>query len=296
MIIRTDKKQTRFSVIDNTGLNDPRLSYKAKGLLAYFLTKPDNWQVRMEDLLKHGKDGLDAIKAGMKELRENGYATLETGRDKHGHLLGKEWVIHESPIAGKPLSRFTDSGVSRRSGKPDNRENPIIGKTPPLLNTEGVVNTDVVVNTETTSAGENPDAQNQKKEKNTPPIPGAPPVVPVLFSESEWSGNPAGFSAEVLKSFPSVDAAYYFNRCRTWSRNKSAKSPDWIQQAADLIESDRLRGELRILQPSQPSSHDNTANNPTLGQPGTKPFLDQRNIAERAARVAERLGGRQNRR
>ena len=30
------KKQQRYSVIDNTGFEDPRLSYKAKGLLGYF--------------------------------------------------------------------------------------------------------------------------------------------------------------------------------------------------------------------------------------------------------------------
>ncbi|TKI88055.1 DNA-binding protein, partial [Bacillus wiedmannii] len=37
------KKDNNYSVINNTGLKDKRLSWKAKGILAYILTLPDDW-------------------------------------------------------------------------------------------------------------------------------------------------------------------------------------------------------------------------------------------------------------
>lgn len=40
-IIRV-KKDSNYSVINNTGLKDERLSWKAKGILAYALTLPDD--------------------------------------------------------------------------------------------------------------------------------------------------------------------------------------------------------------------------------------------------------------
>lgn len=283
MIVRTAKKQQRYSTVDNTGFEDPRLSYKAKGLLGYFLTKPDNWKIRMEDLLNHGTDGLDSIKTGLKELRQIGYAEIVIGRDHLGQLTGKEWVIHETPIVGKSTFRQpTDSGKNPRSGKPDYRENPIIGKSLDIVSTDYVVNTDDVVNTDTTSGAKNPDGRNQKKEK-APPIPAAPPV---LFTESEWIRNPGRFISALSELFPQADGQYYFNRCKTWSRNKQAKSSDWLQQASDLIESDRLRGELHTIQPISDAS--NTTPSGT-GRQGRLTF-DRADIAERARRTAERIG------
>lgn len=291
MIIRTAKKQNRFSIVDNTGFNDPRLSYKAKGLLGYFLTKPDDWQVRMEDLLKHGRDGLDGIKAGMKELRLAGYATLETGRDKQGHLTGKEWVIHESPITGKPLSRSTDSGLFRQSGNPDNRETPIIGKIPPLLNTEDVVNTDVVDNTDFTRTSAEKSNFDAEKAKKAPPVPAVPPV---LFSDSEFAGRFDRFETQFQIRFPdvvpdTVDLQHYFKRCTRWSHNRGAVSTDWIQFAADIINDDRQKGKLITPKPlHDANSGSNSPNQSGPGQSSANPAgFDRDAIAASARRVVE---------
>lgn len=90
-VIRTKKRITPFVQIDSTSLSDHRLSWRAKGLLAYLLTKPDGWQVRSEDLIKHGTEGRDAIRAAMKELQEFGYARLVNTPN------GREWEIYETP-------------------------------------------------------------------------------------------------------------------------------------------------------------------------------------------------------
>jgi len=44
MAIVRAKRKTNFTIIGNTGLKDKRLSLKAKGLLAYMLSLPDDWK------------------------------------------------------------------------------------------------------------------------------------------------------------------------------------------------------------------------------------------------------------
>ena len=42
-VIRVQKRPSSFVMMDKSFLEDTRLSYKAKGILAYLLSKPDNW-------------------------------------------------------------------------------------------------------------------------------------------------------------------------------------------------------------------------------------------------------------
>ena len=301
MIVRTAKKQNRFSVVDNTGFNDPRLSYKAKGLLGYFLTKPDNWEVHTEDLRKHGTDGKDSIQAGMRELSNYGYAKLESVRGEGGKIVGKQWVIHEvpdSPIAGKSGSRLqptdgkTDGRKNRLSGKPSD------GKTGYIVNTESLVNTDVLINTERSSSDSDARAENQphfekEKGKKAPPIPARPPagptVVPTTFSQSIWATATTGAFALALHEYApetaDADAGYYRQRCRDWSaQNPNKAKPDWIAFAAQIIGDDRSRGKLVTIQPIQ--SQNGISSNTSSAGPGQS---SNDNLVERAAAIADRI-------
>ncbi len=97
MIIRTEKGECPFAQIDRAPLEDARLSWRAKGILAYLLSKPSGWTVRADDLLKKGTEGRDAVRAAMGELRDCGYAELRMMRGAGGEATGKEWIIHERP-------------------------------------------------------------------------------------------------------------------------------------------------------------------------------------------------------
>lgn len=92
--IRT-KKNTNFSVIDNTGLRDERLSFKATGLLAYLLQLPDDWKIYMTDLVKRKKDGKDSLQSAIKELIDNGYMKRNPLKE-NGKFAGYEYIIYES--------------------------------------------------------------------------------------------------------------------------------------------------------------------------------------------------------
>ncbi len=49
-----------FTVLPNSTLNDERLSFRARGILAWLVSKPDNWQVRITAIAAAGKEGRDA--------------------------------------------------------------------------------------------------------------------------------------------------------------------------------------------------------------------------------------------
>jgi len=95
-IIRLQKRFNPFVQIDHRPLNDERLSWKAKGLLAYLLSKPADWQIMMEDLINRSTDGRDSVQAAMRELRDAGYAKLDTIQE-NGVIGGKQWTITELP-------------------------------------------------------------------------------------------------------------------------------------------------------------------------------------------------------
>ena len=97
-IIRVKRLPSSFVQMHKGFLEDPRLSFKAKGILGYLLTKPDNWVVRISDLMNHTKDGRDSIYAGLKELHEHKYYHKAQARDAKGRLSHWECFICEVPM------------------------------------------------------------------------------------------------------------------------------------------------------------------------------------------------------
>ena len=77
MIIRTPNRN-RYTIISKVPLEDGRLSWKARGLLSYLLSKPDNWTVVVAHLVKEAPDGRDSVRAGLRELEDAGYCLLYT--------------------------------------------------------------------------------------------------------------------------------------------------------------------------------------------------------------------------
>ena len=96
------KKDNNYSVINNTGLKDKRLSWKAKGILAYILTLPDDWVFYREELSQHAKDGINSLRAGMQELKEYGYIKRFPIKDVKNKIVRWETIIYEIPLEDFP--------------------------------------------------------------------------------------------------------------------------------------------------------------------------------------------------
>lgn len=103
-IVRVSKRESGYAIIDPFFLSDERLSWKAKGLLSYLLSKPSNWRVFTSDLVKRSKDGRDAVYSAIKELESCGYVERRQTRDESQKITGMETVVYERPIIDDPGS------------------------------------------------------------------------------------------------------------------------------------------------------------------------------------------------
>jgi hypothetical protein len=99
-IIRTPRDRPYFSMARATaqdGKRDPAgLGFDDRGLIAYLLSKPDNWQVSVADVMAEGGIGRDKAKALIRNLRRAGYIVTEMETDDKGKFVGKVDRIYET--------------------------------------------------------------------------------------------------------------------------------------------------------------------------------------------------------
>ena len=80
----TDESDAR--VRPKYGYDDPKLSWKAKGLLRHLMANDEDRAV--SDLLDHATDGQSSVLSGLQELAEAGYIEKGKERDEHGRFVG----------------------------------------------------------------------------------------------------------------------------------------------------------------------------------------------------------------
>lgn len=109
MIQRTPRRNN-FTTIGNGIFMENALSFEAMGLLAYLLSKPDNWQVHVQALVRATegtaqKRGENKILALLRELIGAGYITRK--RQSSGKM---DYYVYDEP-QGEPSADTTpDSG------------------------------------------------------------------------------------------------------------------------------------------------------------------------------------------
>lgn len=95
--IRRAARRHRFVIVDQAAVEDARLSWAARSLLAYLLSRPDDWKVLVNDLKRCGNLGRDGIYALQRELRSAGYVRFERHRDAQGRMRGGTYIVSEIP-------------------------------------------------------------------------------------------------------------------------------------------------------------------------------------------------------
>lgn len=102
-IIKLARKTQNFAIIDKALLENQGLSLKAKGLLAYLLSRPDDWQVQVHQLTQSSKDGRDSIYSALKELKAAGYISRERIKNEKGQIESCDYVVYEKPNVSEVL-------------------------------------------------------------------------------------------------------------------------------------------------------------------------------------------------
>ena len=120
------KKNSNYTVMSNYHLRDKYLSYKAKGLLSFMLSLPDDWDYSMNGLVAVSKENIKAIRSTIKELEDNHYLIrnkIHADKGKYDY----EYLIYEYPYThlGYTEEENTVNGIkinTKLMNKEENKE------------------------------------------------------------------------------------------------------------------------------------------------------------------------------
>ena len=124
------EKTKDYTVMSNYHLRDRNLSYKAKGLLSFMLSLPDDWDYSLAGLCSISKESRDGIRSILKELQEHHYVEIEKVRGDKGYFE-YNYLIYEIP-------HFID--LEKEQANPD-MENPHLDN--PNVETTPQINTNI---------------------------------------------------------------------------------------------------------------------------------------------------------
>ena len=96
---------SRFTVLADSIMKDPRLSLREIGLLAVMLALPDDWKFSIAGLASICKDGQSAVRKAVQTLEACGYVVRTTGKDPKTNLRRVEYIVYEEPISRSSASR-----------------------------------------------------------------------------------------------------------------------------------------------------------------------------------------------
>ena len=90
-------KNVNYTVMSNYHLQDKKLSLKAKGLLSYMLSLPDDWDYSLKGLTTGCRDGIDSVRSAVRELEASGYLRRSKVRDARGRIVDYNYEVFELP-------------------------------------------------------------------------------------------------------------------------------------------------------------------------------------------------------
>lgn len=178
-VIRVEKTKN-YTVMANYHLRDNRLSFKAKGLMSFMLSLPDDWDYTVAGLATCAKDGKDSVRGALKELEAAGYLTRERTRDKQGKLRSTDYVLSEEPKTIEPeATEPTQEEPVQENSTTENPilENPTQGK--PTQENPTQINTNILSTKELST---------DKRKGDKPPA-FQPPTVGQVRKYCEERGN-----------------------------------------------------------------------------------------------------------
>lgn len=94
--IFTNFEGKNFTKIRNEPLENVNLSWKAKGILTYLASLPEDWKVYKSEVASHSKDKISSFNTGWEELKKHGYIKGRKIRE-NGKFVSYEWFVSDMP-------------------------------------------------------------------------------------------------------------------------------------------------------------------------------------------------------
>ena len=116
-IIRAPRPEIGYSIMRNETVRDHALTYRARGLLAYLLSMPDDWVTSSERLQGANTEGRDAIRSAIKELEAAGYMKCEKHQDERGRWSTR-WIVFDKSHRSA-VDRLVEIRKNKKSPMPE---------------------------------------------------------------------------------------------------------------------------------------------------------------------------------
>lgn len=269
MIIIKKKQNKGFTTVNNDYLRDSRLSWKAKGLITYIMSLPEDWKLNIADLSGRATDGRDSVAAGLREIIEKGYCVRTSQKNDRGRFTGYEYIVSDQLITGK-----SEENAEKPKKTPRKRVN----------------------NTENPKNKENPQKTRKKVQKNAESPKKCTPKTSLPYTENPFTENPAlintnntkdlvrekniikketrktlfrnseifslvrelptgtDYSALMEKfnkpEYQGIDIAYYFHCVADWSDSSGTMrtANGWLATMRTFMRRDKEDGKLKMVQ------------------------------------------------
>ena len=98
------KKTKDYTIMSNFHFKEKEMSLKAKGLLSFMLSLPDDWDYSIAGLETLLKESRSTIAVVLKELEQFGFLERKQIRD-NGKIVDWEYVIYEKPYPKIPHTK-----------------------------------------------------------------------------------------------------------------------------------------------------------------------------------------------
>ena len=249
------KYERDFCYMANEFLKDSRLSWKAKGIIAYVQMLPDDWVLNMRDLTNRATDGRDSLYSGIKELEKYGYCAKVMQRNPDGTIAGYAYEIcdksvfqpfTENPVTDAPQPENPDT-VKPDTDKPGT-ENPT------LLNTNltkdlNTLNTNPSNTPQNAFASLFPGETKVEEPKDKKTLFRNSEVYKMVKFENGVGVDYSEFESKfATPEFEKVDLVYYFHSVSDWSdqRNMKRTKNGWLATVRNFIRGDVEEKKLHL--------------------------------------------------
>lgn len=249
------KYERDYCYMANEFLRDSRLSWKAKGIIAYVQMLPDDWVLNMRDLTNRATDGRDSLYSGIKELEKYGYCAKVMQRNPDGTIAGYAYEICDKSV----FQPFTENPV-KDVPQP---ENPCTVKpdtdkpgteNPTLINTNltkdlNTLNTNPSNTPQNTFASLFPDETKVEEPKEKKTLFRNSDVYKMVKFENGVGVDYSEFESKfATPEFEKVDLVYYFHSVSDWSDQKNMKRTKngWLATVRNFIRGDVEKKKLHL--------------------------------------------------